>query len=58
MDGFGDEAAAELGRILRYWGGAMKEVELAPGAGFAISDSAYREVGAWRIVDGAEPAAG
>jgi hypothetical protein len=28
----GANRAAELGRILRYWGGAMKQVDLAPGA--------------------------
>jgi hypothetical protein len=51
MDGFGDQAGKELGRILRYWGGAMKDVELNPGAGSAIYDSEYREVGRWRIED-------
>jgi hypothetical protein len=52
MDGFGDgEAGAELGRILRYWGGAMKQIELNPDAGSAIYDSAYREVGRWQITD-------
>lgn len=51
-DRWGDAAAAELGRILRYWGGAMKQVELAPGAEQAIYDSAYTEVGSWRISDG------
>ena len=52
MDGFGEgEAGAELGRILRYWGGAMKQIELNPDAGSAIYDSAYREVGRWQITD-------
>jgi hypothetical protein len=49
MDGFGDEAATELGRILRYWGGAMRQVTLEAGAGSAIYDSEYREVGRWAI---------
>jgi hypothetical protein len=41
--------AAELGRILRYWGGAMKQVELAPGARQELSDSDYAPVGEWRV---------
>jgi hypothetical protein len=47
----GDARAAELGRILRYWGGAMKQVELAPGSTQALYDSGYTEVGAWRVVE-------
>jgi hypothetical protein len=49
MDGFGDRAGAELGRILRYWGGAMPKVELTDGAAQAIYDSEYREVGRWTV---------
>jgi hypothetical protein len=49
MDGFGDDAGKELGRILRYWGGAMQQIEFTPEAGSAIYDSQYREVGRWRI---------
>jgi hypothetical protein len=45
----GANRAAELGRILRYWGGAMKQVELVPGARPDLSDSDYVVVGAWRI---------
>jgi hypothetical protein len=41
--------AAELGRILRYWGGAMKQVEITAGATQALYDSDYREVGVWRV---------
>ncbi|WP_222268139.1 hypothetical protein [Modestobacter marinus] len=41
--------AAELGRILRYWGGAMKQVELTAGATQTLYDSDYKEVGAWRV---------
>jgi hypothetical protein len=49
MDGFGDDAGKELGRILRYWGGAMTQVELVDGAAQAIYDSEYREVGRWTV---------
>jgi hypothetical protein len=45
----GEDRAAELGRILRYWAGAMKQVELAPGARQDLMDSAYAPVGSWRI---------
>ena len=43
--------AAELGRILRYWGGAMKDVELVPGARQELRDSGYAVVGEWRVED-------
>ncbi|MEX3103642.1 hypothetical protein ACSCBZ_01875 [Streptomyces niveiscabiei] len=39
----------ELGRILRYWGGNLHHYGLEPGDGSAVYDSAYREVGRWRI---------
>lgn len=49
-DGVDNAARAdELARILRYWAGAMKHYELTDGDGSAIYNSAYREVGAWRI---------
>jgi len=43
------EAAAELGRALRYWGGNLRHYALEPGDGSAVYDSQYREVGNWRI---------
>lgn len=46
----GPEAADELGRILRYWGGAMKHLDtLQPGDRQDVYDSSYTEVGAWEI---------
>ena len=45
----GENRAAEMGRILRYWAGAMKQVELAPGTRQEISDSDYTSVGEWRV---------
>ncbi len=45
------EPGAELGRILRYWGGAMKDVELTEGATQALYDSAYQPVGRWIVTD-------
>jgi hypothetical protein len=47
---FDGQAAGELGRILRYWGGNLRHYDLKPGAGEAIYDSSYREVGRWSIV--------
>ncbi|KRA24948.1 hypothetical protein ASD65_11290 [Microbacterium sp. Root61] len=41
--------AEELGRILRYWGGSLKQLELAPGATQDLYDSTYAKVGNWRI---------
>ena len=49
LDGFGDEAGRELGRILRYWGGAAPQLDLTTEATQAVYDSAYREVGHWEI---------
>jgi hypothetical protein len=45
------EAGRELGRILRYWGGAAPNLDLRPGQGFALYDSANREVGRWTVTD-------
>jgi len=39
----------ELGRALRYWGGNLHHYDLKPGDGSPVHDSAYREVGHWRI---------
>jgi hypothetical protein len=49
------EAGKELGRILRYWGGAAKQIELTPGQSMAIYDSQYREVGRWAVTDASGP---
>ncbi|PGH47501.1 hypothetical protein [Streptomyces sp. Ru87] len=51
---FGGEAAAELGRILRYWGGNLHHYDLKPGDGSALYDSAHREVGSWRVTAAGE----
>ena len=45
----GEHRAAEMGRILRYWGGAMKQVPLEVGSRQECSDSDYVVVGEWRI---------
>jgi hypothetical protein len=44
-----------LGRILRYWGGAMKQRDgLEPGDNQDIYDSAYNRVGSWTVSADAE----
>ena len=45
------DRAAELGRILRYWGGSMKQIDLRPGASQDLYDSGYTRVGSWRVED-------
>lgn len=47
--GWDGNAASELGRILRYWGGNLGHFALEPGDGSAVHDSGYREVGRWSI---------
>ncbi|WP_430383292.1 hypothetical protein [Streptomyces sp. P10-4] len=45
------DRVAELERILRYWGGNLRHYALEPGDGSAVYDSAYQEVGGWRVVE-------
>ncbi|MFJ4520814.1 hypothetical protein ACIP4Y_07645 [Streptomyces sp. NPDC088810] len=45
------DRVGELERILRYWGGNLRHYALEPGDGSAVYDSAYQEVGAWRVVE-------
>ena len=51
MAQFEHDADKELGRILRYWGGAMHQMELKDGANAQIYDSEYRHVGHWLITE-------
>ncbi|GII97505.1 hypothetical protein [Sinosporangium siamense] len=46
---FKENPVAELGRVLRYWGGNIGHYEMAPGSGEVIYDSNYHEVGKWSI---------
>jgi hypothetical protein len=44
------DVRGELGRVLRYWGGAMKQLDgLAVGDHQDIYDSAYNRVGSWTV---------
>lgn len=49
--GTAQDRVRELERVLRYWGGNLRHYALEPGDGSAVCDSAYREVGAWRVVE-------
>jgi hypothetical protein len=46
-------AAQELARILRYWGGNLHRHDLEPGDGSAVYDSEYRQIGHWSITTSA-----
>ena len=49
------DVRAELGRILRYWGGAMQDFDaLEPGDKQDIYDSSYSRVGSWTVSADAE----
>jgi hypothetical protein len=41
---------AELGRVLRYWAGNLKNYPMEPGTGEEIVDSEYKDAGSWAIV--------
>lgn len=41
---------AELGRVLRYWAGNLKNYPMEPGTGEGIVDSEYKDAGSWAIV--------
>jgi hypothetical protein len=49
LDRLTGDPAEELGRILRYWAGAAKQLDLTTPQEQATYDSTYAEVGAWRI---------
>jgi hypothetical protein len=42
----------ELGRALRYWAGNLKHYPLTDGQHDTVRDSAYAEVGEWRLERG------
>lgn len=52
LDAVSENTAPEVGRILRYWAGAVGQIDLTAPAEHALLDSAYAEVGRIRIVEG------
>lgn len=51
LDALGPDAAAEAGRILRYWAGALGQIDLADPAQHPLMDSAYQQVGTIAVGD-------
>jgi hypothetical protein len=51
LDAVSSDPADEAGRILRYWGGAMKQLDLGQPLEQPLMDSAYRPVGTLRVVE-------
>jgi hypothetical protein len=49
IDALSGDVAAEVGRILRYWAGALKQMELREGLEHDLMDSEYRPVGKLRV---------
>jgi hypothetical protein len=46
LDTFGNDATGdEVGRILRYWGGAAKDLDWSQPIDYPLMDSGYTEVG-------------
>lgn len=45
LDALGPDAPAEAGRILRYWAGALGQMDLAQPAEQPLMDSAFQQVG-------------
>lgn len=52
LDELSGDTAAEVGRILRYWGGAAKQLDWTQPMEQALSDSEYKEVGLLRTTEG------
>jgi hypothetical protein len=50
-DAWGEAAGDELSRLLRYWAGAVRRMDLQPGTGSDLYDSEYRKVGSWRLTE-------
>ncbi|WP_241681268.1 DinB family protein [Pseudactinotalea terrae] len=49
LDALGAEPASEAGRILRYWAGALGQLDLRQPASFPLMDSGYQQVGSLEI---------
>ncbi len=49
LDTVAGEPAAELGRILRYWGGNTKHLDLTMVQQHDVTDTEYAKVGELRV---------
>jgi hypothetical protein len=50
LDKLTGDANAEVARILRYWAGAVRQLELTPDLEQTLMDSGYSPVGSLRVV--------
>jgi hypothetical protein len=44
-----ETAVTELGRVLRYWGSNLNNVDLTAEIGQDVYDSEYNKVGRWTV---------
>lgn len=44
-----DDPAGEAGRMLRYWAGALSQLDLGAVAEYPLMDSNYRQAGTIRL---------
>lgn len=51
LDAITDKPAEEVARILRYWAGALPQMQLAAGVELELMDSSYSPVGHLRVMD-------
>ena len=51
LDLLPNDQAREAARILRYWAGALPQMELTKPVEHALSDSNYQEVGSLRLLE-------
>lgn len=49
LDKVPEPRGEEVGRILRYWGGAAKDLDLGTATEMPLMDSGYQQVGTLRI---------
>lgn len=49
IDKLPGQRSDELGRILRYWAGAARDLDLATASEHPLMDSGYHEVGVLRL---------
>jgi len=59
LDALAGDPGAELGRILRFWGGATKQLDLSKPQSQDLYDPSYaKPVGRWVIEEGNDTPAG
>jgi hypothetical protein len=51
IDALKDKPEEEVARILRYWAGALPQMDLATVTDQVLMDSAYRPVGHLRVTE-------